>query len=370
MEGLMSRVADLTFEYEKNHRAMDFTRWAKSMMLAKGDPLQARAHFEAQFPKAKNLDVIKSAVAAGTTTDSAWGAPLSPLNALGEAFVEMIRPRTVLGQMRGIRKVPFRITFPRQTVTSLAAWVGQGRPIPVAKMGFERDTLMQSKLAAICVTTNEIAYSSDPDALRLVEADLKASIVNASDASFLDPTLDEVPDVSPASITFGADSLASTGSSAAQIEADIAALFAKVTTDLTDPYLVMRSSTARYLATLRASGQRVFPNIGAKGGDIWGVPVLITSAMPTVTAGSPPAETSYIVLLDAAEILLADDGAEIDASDQATIQMDDAPTNPPVAATVFTSLWQMNLTGVRAIRFINWKRRRPGAVAYISGVAY
>ena len=78
-----------------------------------------------------------------------------------------------------------------------------------------------------------------------------------------------------------------------------------------------------------------------------------------------------IILAKASEILLADDGEVLlDASREASLQMDSAPTNPPVAATVMVSLWQMNLVGIRAERFINWKKRRAGAVQYIDAANY
>jgi hypothetical protein len=35
-----------------------------------------------------------------------------------------------------------------------------------------------------------------------------------------------------------------------------------------------------------------------------------------------------------------------------------------------TSLWQHNLVGLRAERFINWKRGRDAAVHYVSGASY
>jgi hypothetical protein len=34
------------------------------------------------------------------------------------------------------------------------------------------------------------------------------------------------------------------------------------------------------------------------------------------------------------------------------------------------SLWQRNAVGIRAERWINYKRRRDGAVQYISNAAY
>lgn len=60
-----------------------------------------------------------------------------------------------------------------------------------------------------------------------------------------------------------------------------------------------------------------------------------------------------------------DGGIEIDISRQASVQMDDAPVSPPIAASVLPSLWQTNMAGVRAERRVNWQAA-PGAVAWVT----
>jgi hypothetical protein len=49
--------------------------------------------------------------------------------------------------------------------------------------------------------------------------------------------------------------------------------------------------------------------------------------------------------------------------------MNDAPAAPD-ATTVFRSLWQDNLVGLRAERMINWQRARTAAVYYLTDAAY
>jgi hypothetical protein len=56
-------------------------------------------------------------------------------------------------------------------------------------------------------------------------------------------------------------------------------------------------------------------------------------------------------------------------SREATLQMNDAPAAPD-ATTVFRSLWQDNLVGLRAERMINWQRARTAAVYYLTDAAY
>jgi hypothetical protein len=49
--------------------------------------------------------------------------------------------------------------------------------------------------------------------------------------------------------------------------------------------------------------------------------------------------------------------------------MNDAPSTPD-ASTVMLSLWQHNLIGLRAERYMNWKKRRSAAAQWIAGANY
>ena len=78
-----------------------------------------------------------------------------------------------------------------------------------------------------------------------------------------------------------------------------------------------------------------------------------------------------MIIMKADEVLLADDGqVTIDASREASLQMESAPDSPPTATTVLTSLWQHNMVAIKAERFINWRLRRNNAVAYVAGANY
>lgn len=358
-----SPVADLTERYVAMQKAQSFVRFATAMMLAKGDRMHAAKVFADRWPQSKHLDLIqRAAVNPGTTMDGSWANPLADLKPLATEFIEMIRPRTVLGRLQGMRRVPFDIRFPVQTAGTSVGWVGEGRPMPASAMGFEQDSFTHSKIAGLVVVTDELARSTDPVAENLVQRDLTNAVIAFSDGQFLDPAVAAVADVSPASITYGADEIESTGNTAAEIEADLKATVAVLVAagiEMASPYWVMKPTTALHLASLRVvGGERAFPNVTVVGGDIWGIPVLTT-----VAAGD------RIVLLDAAEVLFADDGIDLDSSGQANVEM---VTNPgtPTASTVLVSMWQMNLVGLMVRRYVRWRRRREGAVAYISGVTF
>ncbi len=128
----------------------------------------------------------------------------------------------------------------------------------------------------------------------------------------------------------------------------------------------MPATVALALSLMRnALGNKEFPDITMNGGLLEGFPVITSQYVPTVTAGS------YVVMVNAADIYLGDEGGvNVDMSDQASLQMDTAPTQEGVTPTASTvvSLWQNNLIGFRAERTISWKKRRASAVAVLSQV--
>lgn len=217
-----------------------------------------------------------------------------------------------------------------------------------------------TKVAGIVVLSDELVRSSSPNAETTVKEDLKAQMAQFLDGEFVNPAKAEVAGVSPASITNGVTAVATGGNSADATRAAVnTALGNMVTANLGagDVVAIMAETTALYLSTLRNPlGQAEFPGVSLTGGTFEGRP-LITSQ--TVPAG-------VIILAKASEIMVADDGQVlIDVSKEATLVMDSAPTD---AMTPSFNLWQNNAIGIRAERFINWKRRRAQAVQVITGV--
>jgi hypothetical protein len=116
-------------------------------------------------------------------------------------------------------------------------------------------------------------------------------------------------------------------------------------------------------------GQTMFPGVNANGGNLLGIPVVASENVPSTTGS--PTEGYPIILAAASEILLADDGqVTLDASREASLQMETAPDSPSTASTIMTSLWQQNMIAIKAERFINWTKRRSTAVSYLSNAVY
>lgn len=358
---MVERVEDLTRQLIWNERATDFTRWAIALAVG-GDPLSAAEHFASRWPRSKHLELVRKA-AIDPLSISGNAADLSPLRPLATAFLEIVRPLTVLGRLQGTRTVPFRINFAVQTAASSVAWLGERKPISFSALSLETGNFDVSKLCGALLISQELARSSDPAAVGLIQADLAASLAQFVDGAFLDPAIAAVTDVSPASITNGAPNIAATGTTATAFRQDVRSLVAMLMdmgANFTAPYWIMSQAQRIGLDLLDSSI--------VKGGQIGGIPILSTSNRALGTNDSPTSE--LIILIDAAEVLLADDGVELDISTQATVQVDSDPSDSPPGPAVLVNLWQTNRIALKATRFIRWQRRRESAVGYISGAAY
>jgi HK97 family phage major capsid protein len=315
---------------------------------------------------------LRAAAAAGTTTDPAWAGPLVVYQNLASEFVEYLRPMTIIGRIPGLRRVPFKVKIPRQTGAASVSWVGEGKVKPITSMAFDSITLDISKIAGIIVLTDELVRLSNPAAEGLVRDELAKAIVQYMDGQFVDPTK-AANDISPASITYGVTPIPASGTSGAALRADIRALMASFldsNMQLTSAVWIMTQQTALSIALMmNALGQPEFPSISMSGGTLYGIPVVTSEGVPA--SGGSPSDGFPIILANASDILLADDGqVMIDASREASLQMDTSPDSPPSSSTVMISMWQQNMMAIKAERYINWAKRRADAVAYISGAKY
>lgn len=362
-----------------------FIRFGMVMAAAKGIRLEAmdivrrNAGYFQSTPEVEMLlreDVpwmTRAAQPAGTTYDSAWAGPLVVAQNVTSEFAEFLRPQTIIGRINGFRRVPFNVQIPRATAGTTAGWVGEAAPKPLTAMAFDTITMRWAKAAAIVVLTEELVRFSNPSAEAIVRADLARGIVQFLDRQFVDPSVTAVTNVSPASVTNGVTAIVPSGSNMAAFRADTAALLATFYAagiSTAGGHWIMTQQQAQKLSVAQNSlGQQIFPTITPEGGTLMGYPVVASENIPSTTGS--PSEGFPIIFIVPSEVLLADDGqVTVDASREATLQMDTTPDSPPTGSTNMASLWQLNMLGLRAERWITWLKRRAGAVGYISAAKY
>ena len=302
---------------------------------------------------------LKAAVAAGNTTDAAWASPLVN-QGIAADFLELLRPATIVGRIPGLRNVPFNVKVPNQTAGGTYGWVGESKPKPVTKLAFSSEVLGVNKVAGIIVLTEELVRLSSPKAEELVRADMIAGIARFIDQQFIDPAVAAVAGVNPASITNGAPTAAATTNPLADIMGLINH-FATNNIPVDGVTFIMSAANALSLSFREnLDGSPEFPGITISGGTYKGLTFITSNTA-----------TTNVVALQPSLILFADDGGvTIDASREASLQMDSAPASPADATTVYVSLWQTNMVGLRAERFITWKRANTNAVKYLTAAAW
>jgi HK97 family phage major capsid protein len=336
--------------------ASSFVRTIIAMAAAKGNAVHSYELAASRWgADSTPATVLKAAVPAMGTAAGASGAELVAWEGAAAEYFALVRERTLLGRMAGIRRVPLRTRMVTQATGTTASWVGEGKAVPVSSGSYLEDNMAPLKVCALSVITEELAESSDPAAEAVVREDLLVAMAAAIDLTFIDPANAGTAGVKPASITNGATSSASAGIDSDAIWTDLEALISNFEGELERAYFVASPLTLSRIA-LRLE----LSKLGARGGAILGIPALPSKA----------AEGS-LILIDPATIIMGASEVDVRVSTQATIEMQTAPTANSLtgSGTTAVNLWQTNSVGIMVGQGLNFERAQPG-VSLVTGVAY
>ena len=147
-----------------------FTRFVTAKIVAKMDGgISAVDYAASKFSDTPEVvELLKAAVAAGTTTDATWASPLVQLQNATSEFLDLLRPATIIGRIPGLTRVPFNIRIPSMTTDPTAYWVGEGGVKPVSAAAFDTQTLTFAKAVGLTVITEELLRFSTPSAEALL----------------------------------------------------------------------------------------------------------------------------------------------------------------------------------------------------------
>ena len=360
---LPRRLGDVTREMVIEQQSLDYVRFLGCMVATKNAALAAADVFRMRWPESINADlVMKAAVAAGTTTDATWAGPLAPVQPLVGAFLEYLRPLTIVDRVPGLRRVPANVAVPVQTGGGVYGWIGQNAPAPVTSLAFATTTLGLTKAGGIVYFTEELARAATVDMAVVVRNDLATGLAAYLDVEFVNPARAPVANTSPGSITNGVTPIAPSGTTTAALKADVGALMAQWAGNNPNTTAGVLLFAPREAGMLNAAMQNanMTPTIDMNGiGRYAGYPTIVSANVGTT-----------IVMLNAALILMADGGLDVQTSREATLQADSAPDNPPTASTIVIPLWPNNLVAYRGLRDIVWKKATTTAVSLVSPCAY
>lgn len=321
---------------------------------------------------------LKSAVNGLDSTTATAASEWAYAQNIASEFIEYLRPRTLIGKIQGWRRVPFNVRVGGMDGGSTGYWVGQGLAVNVSKPTSTSVSLGITKVGGICVITKELAMLSSPSAEMMVRNDLAKAIQQKADTTLIDPNQGGVSGVTPQSLTYGATARQASGTDFAAFKADwkaITSAFYAANIPLGGSVCIMKEELAEALSMMVTSlGLPQFPSMQdwANGNArLMGLPVFTTQAADT--SGSPDFD-NMLVLLQPGEVFLADDGgASVEASDQVSLEMDNAPGNKSSATATgasLVSMFQTESIAIKGIRHVNWTKARSQACQFIRSAAY
>ena len=338
---------------DRQRAASEFVAVAKSLLGAGGSVNAHRYAENANEPR-RVVEVLRTAVAAGGLTDSAWGSSLfAPMVA---AFAELLKTFGVFDQMLpAMVQVPIGARVAFASVGAAGSVAGEGAAKAVNQLTTVATLLDPQKAAATIVVSEELLRGSPAGLDTWLFNELRAAVAVLTDRQFL------------ATITAGISPSSSSGTTAANVREDLRDLAASISTSVRSRlFLIVSPADAKGLALMGdASGAAAFPLMGTGGGVIGGITVLVSDGVPTATA----------VLIDASGIGAGSGRVELDTTRNAALEMADfgltsasMTGSPPTSSTGTTlvSLFQTNSVGLRVERFFGAARLRTDAVAVMT----
>jgi hypothetical protein len=317
------------------------------MMAARANNLSFSEYAVASTLPARVADVLKAGVPPSSTGNSA--AIFGPM---ATAFVESLRYASVFDRLwPAATHVPVHALAITITSGFMAGTVGEGGVKPASALVLNGAGITPVKVAGFVAATAELFRLSNPAAAQLFDNALRLAVTIACNTRLL---TDLIALTTP---------VPSSGTTAANVLTDLGNLLETIQVgENSRLFFVLSGSDAKALLTkTNAAGVLAFPRLNlTTGGEILpGISAIISNALPTGTA----------LMVDAAGLLLGDQGLTLDGSRQASLQMESAPS-PETASTVLLSLWSANMQALRCERTFAYAVGRPGALASLSGVNY
>lgn len=326
--------------------ARDFSRYAAALIIGAGDPVAAQDVAAARGWE-RPASILRAAVAAGTTSDATWAATLVDHQRVGAGFVESLRQVGVFDAALALMtRVPLEGSVGVVTVGAVGNSQTAASWRPISRLSLSGGKLeLRHATAAVAVAAELLRVGGDP-ALDLLERELQGAVAAVVDQVFLGELADSIAATVPSS-----------GSTAAAVAADLGELLLELKLGArSEPRLVVSADNAARLATMTDTGGGfAFADMGPQGGRIAGVPVLVSDELGE----------DRILAFDCVQIAAASDVIVLDAASAATLRLAD----PADSSQPLTSLWQDNLTALRAQRFFGFERLRPTASAVLTGLA-
>lgn len=304
---------------------------ARAFLAANRAPLAAQRIFE------------KAAIGAGSTSDSTLAdgvsiARWSDSARTTSAFYHILADGAFV-------RLPMETRVGMVTSAPSAGVVAEGKSIPVSRVTINNVVVAPQKVGAMLVVSDSLLLAIGAEQ-SVFPRELLSVISAAVDTAFVDK------------IDTGLTPITST----APMPDLRAALLAVSGVAAPRPYWIAAQDVAKFGSTIgTAKTGAPVAAASATGGELAGLPMLVSSGVPAGT----------LYLVDAAQVAVAAETPTIEVSTQADILMDTAPTGAsdvPTAAQM-VSMFETNSTALKATAIFGAEKLRSTAVAVVTGIS-
>jgi HK97 family phage major capsid protein/HK97 family phage prohead protease len=320
--------------------------------------------------------VLRAAVNPARTDIAGWAAEL--VQTVNMGFLDRLIGASLYGPLaaagsrydlgrNGSIKIPARANTPK----AAGAWVGEGAPKPVKRIGLSTVSLIPHKLAVITTFTEEIAMSSVPAIEGLLRKAMADDTSEALDGYLIDNVAASA--TRPAGLLNGVTPLtpASSGTTLEKIVTDLNALITPMEAagGGGNVVLLMNPAQARRIGMSQTStGDFAFGSAEQAASKIGATRIVSSITVPTGT----------VIAVDADWFATATgDSPRFAVSNEATLHEEDTtpvalgtPGSPNVVAAPMRSLFQTDSVAIRLSLFVTWAMVRPGMVQVVPGVGW
>ena len=279
-------------------------------------------------------------------------------------IIDLLRPRSVI-RGAGVQTVPMprgTLTLPKQTAGATASYVGENQDITKTQLTGGQIVMSAKKLAALVPISNDLLTIDVGDSAdAMVRNDLVRQLATREDQAFL---RDDGTQNTPKGLRYWAKTTtASSGTGAAQIEADLVGLIQNLEgadIAMSNPVWIMSPRSKNSLINLRdANGNLVFPEIRNAMPTLFTFPVFVTNNVPTNLGGG--GNESEVYLADMDEVLLGETGGLEITADSSASYLDGG---------TLVSAFSQDQTVIRAIMRHDLAVRYDEAVTVLTGVQW
>jgi hypothetical protein len=329
--------------FEANRASLHLIRAARALAAGQGDPTAARAWISKSFgPNDASLEHVQRAFL-GT-------GDVEPAGESARALANLVIEHSLIGRIEGVaqfQRVEFLWPLMTASDAAVADWVAEATPIPPLESGiapFDIYRLEPRKIGALAVVSAELIRIAAPGIDRMIQRVIVNALTRKLNQSLFDGLAGDAS--RPASLVD--HTIEGTGNPAQDISDALSTL-----PDSYADRIVLIAHPLDVPALLAARLAEPSTLNARQGGLLLGFPAVVSTAIPL----------HGIAWIVPDLILLASDGVQVGTSDQSTVAVSDGDDGVQLV-----SAWQENLSLLRAIHAVSWKKLEPAAAGLITDV--